>query len=120
MFFKNTNKEVIMKTEKEIAETDRHKETNDFLRSMTAAEKLGEALVLKPEWEYKPKNKDEPKQSNFVLTHNEDTNEITLHVNGERYRKFKCKDNLSGSIKFHEGLDKVLGLFRDWNFYDKN
>ena len=77
-------------------------------------------LRLRPEWEYKPKDLDEPKQSKFVVVHNEDTNEITLHVNDEEYRKLKCKDNLSGSIKFHEGLDKVLGLFRDWKFYDQN
>ena len=43
MFLKNTNKEVIMKTDEEKA-------------AMTAAEKLGEALVLKPEWEVKPKS----------------------------------------------------------------
>ena len=96
------------------------KDIDAMSRSTAPDTSVEKTLVLKPEWEYKPKNKDEPKQSNFVLTHNEDTNEITLHVNGERYRKFKCKDNLSGSIKFHEGLDKVLGLFRDWNFYDKN
>jgi len=99
-------------------ESDRHKETNEFLKTTAAANT--EPLVLRPEWEYKPKDLDEPKQSKFVLTHHEDTHEITLHVNGEEYRKFKCKDNLSGSIKFHEGLDKVLGLFRDWKFYDKN
>ena len=50
-----------MKTEKNIAETDRHKETNEFLKTMSAAEKLGEALVLKPEWEVKPKS--------VVMTH---------------------------------------------------
>ena len=48
MFFTNTNKEVIMKNNQEKA-------------AMTAAEKLGEALVLKPEWEVKPKS--------VVMTH---------------------------------------------------
>ena len=41
MFFKLINKEVIMKNNQEKA-------------VMTAAEKLGEALVLNPDWEVKP------------------------------------------------------------------
>ena len=93
---------------------------NDKTKATESTAAASKPLVLRPEWEYKPKDLDEPKQSKFVLTHHEDTHEITLHVNGEEYRKFKCKDNLSGSIKFHEGLDKVLGLFRDWKFYDQN
>ena len=114
MFFKNTNKEVIMKTEKEIAETDRHKETNDFLKSMTAAEKLGEALVLKPEWEVKPKS--------VAVTHifsvefNESTKELQLTVNGEVYQTVKTKDTMSGKIKFHSGLSAVIDKFNLWRY----
>ena len=93
---------------------------NDKTKATEPSAAASEPLVLRPEWEYKPKDLDEPKQSKFVVVHNEDTNEITLHVNDEEYRKLKCKDNLSGSIKFHECLDRVLGLFRDWKFYDQN
>ena len=93
---------------------------NDKTKATESSAAASEPLVLRPEWEYKPKDLDEPKQSKFVVVHNEDANEITLHVNGEEYRKLKCKDNLSGSIKFHECLDRVLGLFRDWKFYEKN
>ena len=93
---------------------------NDKTKATESSAAASEPLVLRPEWEYKPKDLDEPKQSKFVVVHNEDTNEITLHVNDEEYRKLKCKDNLSGSIKFHECLDRVLGLFRDWKFYEKN
>ena len=114
MFFKLTNKEDIMKTEKEIAETDRHKETNDFLKSMTAAEKLSEALVLKPEWEVKPKS--------VVMTHvfsvefNESTRELQLSVNGDVYQTVKAKDIMSGKIKFHNGLNEIISKFNLWRF----
>ena len=103
-----------MKTEKEKAETDRHEETNDFLRSMTAAEKLGEALVLKPEWEVKPKS--------VVMTHvfsvefNESTRELQLIVNGDVYQTVKCRDILSGKIKFHNGLNDIVSKFNLWRF----
>ncbi len=102
-----------MNNKEDIMDNDKTKATG----SPAAAE---EPLVLRPEWEYKPKDVDEAKLSKCVFTWHQDTNEITLHVNGEEYRKFKCKDNLGGSIKFHEGLDKLLGLFRDWKFYDRN
>ena len=114
MFFKNTNKEVIMKTEKNIAETDRHKETNEFLKTMSAAEKLGEALVLKPEWEVKPKS--------VVMTHifsvefNESTKKLTLVVNGEVYKTLRCEDILNGKIKFHNGLNEIISKFNLWRF----
>ena len=93
---------------------------NDKTKATESTAAASEPLVLRPEWEYKPKDLDEPKLSKCVLTWHQETNEITLHVNDEEYRKLKCKDNLSGSIKFHECLDRVLGLFRDWKFYEKN
>jgi hypothetical protein len=101
MFLKNTNKEVIMKTDEEKA-------------AMTAAEKLGEALVLKPEWEVKPKS--------VVMTHvfsvefNESTKELTLTVNGEIYKSHKCHDILNGKIKFHSGLNEMVRNFNLWRF----
>ena len=101
MFFTNTNKEVIMKNNQEKA-------------AMTAAEKLGEALVLKPEWEVKPKS--------VVMTHvfsvefNESTKELQLIVNGDVYQTVKCGDILSGKIKFHNGLNDIVSKFNLWRF----
>ena len=101
MFFKNTNKEVIMKNNQEKA-------------AMTAAEKLGEALVLKPEWEVKPKS--------VVMTHvfsvpfNESTKELQLEVNGDVYQTLKCKDILNGKIKFHNGLNEIINKFNLWKY----
>jgi len=91
-----------MKTDKEKAET------------LSAAEKLGEALVLKPEWEVKPKS--------VVMTHifsvefNESTKELTLVVNGENYRTLKVQDILTGKIKFHNGLNEIISKFNLWRF----
>ena len=82
--------------------------------AMTAAEKLGEALVLHPEWEVKPKS--------VAMTHvfsvefNESTKEIQLTVNGDIYQTLRCKDILSGKIKFHEGLNAIIGKFNLWRF----
>ena len=101
MFFKNTNKEVIMKNNQEKA-------------AMTAAEKLGEALVLKPEREVKPKS--------VVMTHifsvefNESTKKLTLVVNGEVYKTLRCEDILNGKIKFHNGLNEIISKFNLWRF----
>ncbi len=101
MFFKNTNKEVIMKNNQEKA-------------AMTAAEKLGEALVLKPEWEVKPKS--------VVMTHvfsvefNESTKELQLMVNGDLYQTIRCKDILNGKIKFHNGLNEIINKFNLWRY----
>jgi hypothetical protein len=101
MFFKLINKEVIMKNNQEKA-------------VMTAAEKLGEALVLKPDWEVKPKS--------VVMTHvfsvefNESTKELQLEVNGEVYQTLRCKDILSGKIKFHEGLNQIISKFSLWRY----
>ena len=101
MFFKNTNKEVIMKNNQEKA-------------AMTAAEKLGEALVLKPEWEVKPKSV--VMTHVFSVTFNESTKELQLEVNGDVYQTLRCKDILSGKIKFHEGLNAIIGKFNLWRF----
>ena len=101
MFFKNTNKEVIMKNNQEKA-------------AMTAAEKLGEALVLKPEWEVKPKSV--VMTHVFSVTFNESTKELQLEVNGDVYQTLKCKDILSGKIKFHNGLNEIINKFNLWRF----
>jgi hypothetical protein len=101
MFFKNTNKEVIMKNNPEKA-------------VMTAAEKLGEALVLKPEWEVKPKSV--VMTHVFSVTFNESTKELQLEVNGDVYQTLKCKDILNGKIKFHNGLNEIINKFNLWRF----
>jgi len=101
MFFKNTNKEVIMKNNQEKA-------------AMTAAEKLGEALVLKPEWEVKPKSV--VMTHVFSVTFNESTKELQLEVNGDVYQTLKCKDILNGKIKFHNGLNEIINKFNLWRF----
>ena len=101
MFFKNTNKEVIMKNNQEKA-------------AMTAAEKLGEALVLKPEWEVKPKSV--VMTHVFSVTFNESTKELQLEVNGDVYQTIKCKDILNGKIKFHNGLNEIITKFNLWRY----
>ena len=101
MFFKNTNKEVIMKNNQEKA-------------AMTAAEKLGEALVLKPEWEVKPKSV--VMTHVFSVTFNESTKELQLEVNGDVYQTIKCKDILNGKIKFHNGLYEIINKFNLWRY----
>jgi hypothetical protein len=101
MFFKLFNKEVIMKNKEEKA-------------AMTAAEKLGEALVLRPEWEVKPKSV--AMTHVFSVTFDESTKELRLEVNGEHYQTSRCKDILSGKIKFHEGLNAIIGKFNLWRF----
>ena len=101
MFFKNTNKEVIMKNNPEKA-------------VMTAAEKLGEALVLKPEWEVKPKSV--VMTHVFSVTFNESTKELQLEVNGDVYQTLKCKDILNGKIKFHNGLNEIINKFNLWKY----
>ena len=101
MFFKNTNKEVIMKNDQEKA-------------AMTAAEKLGEALVLKPEWEVKPKSV--VMTHVFSVTFNESTKELQLEVNGDVYQTLKCKDILNGKIKFHNGLNEIINKFNLWRY----
>ena len=101
MFFKNTNKEVIMKNNQEKA-------------AMTAAEKLGEALVLKPEWEVKPKSV--VMTHVFSVTFNESTKELQLEVNGDVYQTIKCKDILNGKIKFHNGLNEIINKFNLWRY----
>ena len=101
MFFKNTNKEVIMKNNQEKA-------------AMTAAEKLGEALVLKPEWEVNPKSV--VMTHVFSVTFNESTKELQLEVNGDVYQTIKCKDILNGKIKFHNGLNEIINKFNLWKY----
>ena len=81
---------------------------------LSAAEKLGEALVLHPEWEVKPKVVEMVHE--FTVSFNESTKKLTLTVNGEVYREMDCKDVLSGKIKFHSGLSAVIDKFNLWKY----
>ena len=105
LFTKITNKEDNMKSEKSKAE-------------LSAAEKLGEALVLHPEWEVKPKVVEMVHE--FTVSFNESTKKLTLTVNGEVYREMECKDILSGKIKFHQGINELNLKFNLWKYDDKN
>ena len=108
MFFKkNNNKEDTMKT-------DGKEEGLSAQAKQIITEKIGEALVLKPDWEIKPKS--------VVMTHvfsvefNESTKELQLVVNHEVYQTLRCKDILNGKIKFHNGLNEIITKFNLWRY----
>jgi hypothetical protein len=93
----NHNKEVIMNKDKKEA---------------TALGDLKEALVLRPEWEIKPKQKQSTEV--FTVIFNEDTKVLELHINGEAYSEVPAKDNIANQIRYHEVLSKVrLYTFQD-------
>ena len=75
---------------------------NDKTKATESSAAASEPLVLRPEWEYKPKDLDEPKQSKFVLTHHEDTLSkpswnlidplrLSLHLNLRYSSPLTCK-----------------------------
>ena len=88
--------------------------TEEEKAAMSAAEKLGEALVLKPDWEVKPKIVTTTHV--FSVEFNESTKELQLTVNGEVYQTVKTKDTMSGKIKFHSGLSAVIDKFNLWRY----
>ena len=101
----NINKEVIMKDEKVKA-------------SVGADEKLQDALVLRPEWEIKPKGLEA--EESFVVQFSQLTQTLTLTVNGKLYSKVSLKDDTDGKIKFHEALSHVVNKFELWRIREKN
>ncbi len=101
----NINKEVIMSDDKKEA-------------SAGATENLKEALVLRPEWEIKPKRKE--RHQVFSVSFNETTKHLELSVNGEEYKTVIAKDNLSNQIRYHEVLSNVVNKFELWGLRDKN
>tara|TARA_A100001201_G_scaffold63596_2_gene60090 strand:+ start:1957 stop:2274 length:318 start_codon:yes stop_codon:yes gene_type:complete len=105
MFFKNTNKEVIMDNKKTKATAE-------------AAETLKEALVLRPEWEIKPKSKISTQL--FTVYLNETAKVLELNVNGELYKQIPVQDVLTGQIKFHDALSHVIAKFDLWGLHAKN
>ena len=99
----NHNKEVIMNKDKKEA---------------TALGDLKEALVLRPEWEIKPKQKQSTEV--FTVIFNEDTKVLELHINGEAYSEVPAKDNIANQIRYHEALSYVVNKFELWGIREKN
>jgi len=97
------NKEVIMNKDKKEA---------------TALGDLKEALVLRPEWEIKPKQKQSTEV--FTVIFNEDTKVLELHINGEAYSEVPAKDNIANQIRYHEVLSNVVNKFELWRIREKN
>ena len=104
MLFKTINKEDIMKSKEDIDAST--VEAFDVTRN-------------RPGWMMdKPKTIE--KVHIFSVTFDEGTKELSLIVNGDVYRKMPVKDKLSGTVKFHEGIDQMIKLFRDWGFYENS
>jgi len=99
----NINKEVIMFKDKKEA---------------TALGDLKEALVLRPEWEIKPKQKQSTQV--FTVTFHEDTKILELHVNGAAYSEIDAKDTIANQIRYHEVLSNVVNKFELWRIREKN
>jgi len=72
-------------------------------------------LVLKEEWEVK-KDKFTSSAQNLTITFNKATDEITLLVNNEVYKKVKVKDALTGNVKFHDAVGTLIQKFTMWGF----
>jgi len=75
-------------------------------------------LVLKEEWEVK-KDKFTSSAQNLTITFNKATDEITLLVNNEVYKKVKVKDALNGSVKFHDAVGTLIQKFTMWSYDEK-
>lgn len=101
----NNNKEVIMSNDKKEATTG-------------AAENLKEALVLRPEWEIKPKTIEA--EHSFTVSFSEKTGVLLLSVNGDYYKKIVVDDPTDGKVKFHETLSHVISKFQLWGISGKN
>ncbi len=72
-------------------------------------------LVLKEEWEVK-EDKFTSSAQNLTITFNKATDEITLLVNNEVYKKVKVKDALTGNVKFHDAVGTLIQKFNLWGF----
>jgi len=101
----NINKEVIMKDDKVKA-------------SVGADEKLQDALVLRPEWEIKPKSIEA--ENSFTVSFSEKTRVLLLTVNGDYYKKIPLDDATEGKVKFHEALSHIINKFELWGIRAKN
>ena len=102
----NNNKEVIMNKDKKEAS------------ATSVMGDLKEALVLSPEGEIKPKQKQSTQV--FTVIFNEDTKVLELQVNGEAYSEVPAKDNIANQIRYHEVLSNVVNKFELWRIREKN
>ena len=100
----NNNKEVIM--------------NDDKVKATAAGENLQEALVLRPEWEIKPKGLEA--EHSFTVQFSELTQILALTVDGRLYRKISLKDDTEGKVKFYEALSHVKNKFELWRLSEKN
>ena len=106
-----------MKNEKEKAEpsaTEVIVTTDTIGQELSPSSPLGEALILRPEWEVKPKAVEMVHR--FTVSFNESTKILKLTVNGDKYREMECKDLLSGKIKFHDGINEINNKFNIWKY----
>lgn len=93
--------------------------SNDKKEATTgAAENLKEALVLRPEWEIKPKTIEA--EHSFTVSFSEKTGVLLLSVNGDYYKKIVVDDPTDGKVKFHETLSHVISKFQLWGISGKN
>tara|TARA_R100000700_G_scaffold18074_1_gene24752 strand:+ start:351 stop:677 length:327 start_codon:yes stop_codon:yes gene_type:complete len=91
---------------------------NDDKKEASALGDLKEALVLRPDWEIKPKQKQSTQV--FTVTFHEDTKVLELHVNGAAYSEIDAKDTLANQIRYHEVLSNVVNKFELWRIREKN
>jgi len=91
---------------------------NKDKKEATALGDLKEALVLRPEFEIKPKQKQSTEV--FTVIFNEDTKVLELHINGEAYSEVPAKDNIANQIRYHEVLSNVVNKFELWRIREKN
>ena len=91
---------------------------NEKKASAAPAENLQEALVLRPEWEIKPKGLEA--EHSFTVQFSELTSLLTLTVNGKLYKRVKIKEDTDGKVKFYDALGQVQSKFDLWGLYAKN
>ena len=91
---------------------------NKIKASAAPAENLQEALVLRPEWEIKPKGLEA--EHSFTVQFSELTQLLTLTVNGKLYKRVKIKEDTDGKVKFYDALGQVQSKFDLWGLYAKN
>ena len=92
--------------------------SNDKKEASPGTENLKEALVLRPDWEIKPKSIEA--EHSFTVSFSEKTGVLLLSVNGDYYQKIVTKDSIEGKVKFHEALNNIMNKFELWRVYAKN
>ena len=83
----------------------------------TTASETEERREIPSIFGFKNKRTDDTDHNSFSVNFDKDTRVINLIVNGKEYQSYKCRDHLSGSIKFHDAINVVLRKFSDWSLY---